>query len=79
MTVSISTAAGDIEIQPISVGMKRGSDGQPLMELELKNPATEIATLKVEVPVGDQPRPRLESATLTLKLPMSRFLDVSDQ
>ena len=76
MIVNLETGLGKVQIKPLAVALKYGRDGKPIMELEVKSPKIENASIQLEVPVngGEQ---RLESVSFKLKVPVSKLKEES--
>jgi len=72
MTLNASSPiVGDIKIQPLKVGMSKGADGKPVLELEIQSPDIKGLKLGVEVPqspaAGDK---KVNAATVKFQIPM---------
>ncbi len=71
LTVNLDTYFGPVKLNPLRVSMQNDSQGRPVMELEVQNPALKNASVNLKIPVD---KPRIEKATIKLHVPLARVI-----
>lgn len=71
LTVNLDTALGAVKLNPLRVAMVNDDQGRPVLELEVKNPNLERASIGISKPVGDA---GFENASIKLKVPMAKLI-----
>ncbi|HMO23987.1 MAG TPA: hypothetical protein PKC98_23730, partial [Candidatus Melainabacteria bacterium] len=71
LTVNLDTALGAVKLNPLRVAMVNDDQGRPVLELEVKNPNLERASIGLSKPVGDA---GFENASIKLKVPMAKLI-----
>jgi hypothetical protein len=71
MTVNASsTLVGDLRIQPLKVGIINGADRKPLLEIEVKSPDLNDASVLIEVPATPGSKQPIKSASVKFQVPL---------
>ena len=71
LTVNLDTALGAMKLNPLRVGMVNDAQGRPVLELEVRNPNLEKASIGLAKPVDEA---GIDSASIKLKVPMAKLL-----